>query len=484
YSCENPDRTALGLSADALAYVIYTSGSTGQPKGVMIEHRSLDNYVQALATNCQDVAGSYVNTNICFDGTATSFWLPLCMGKYLKLSTYSDAASLDELAEEVFNAVEPKLFKITPAHLDALIYHDVDKVTLPNHILFIGGEALLQSKYRQLPEALRAVQVFNHYGPSEATVGCAINRISEHQLVEAKSIPIGQAIDNVNLAVVDCLGQVASPGVTGELYVSGAGIARGYLHNPVLTSERFVTTTILSCDGSEQRWYKTGDLVRSLPAGQIEFIGRVDEQIKVRGHRVELGEVQHHIASSAGVESALVVARGDAEQGHELVAYVKLKSELDVEQVLTELTANMAAVLPYYMLPSEYARVESWPLTSNGKIDKRALKNSALFKLQEEYIAPSTDIEKSLVEIWSELLDIEASELSVTASFFNVGGHSLSSIRMVSLVEHRLGVKPTLEQVFTHSSIRELGALITPQIKRKALEQSLQEQEDIQEFSV
>ncbi|WMO16861.1 phosphopantetheine-binding protein [Pseudoalteromonas piscicida] len=136
------------------------------------------------------------------------------------------------------------------------------------------------------------------------------------------------------------------------------------------------------------------------------------------------------------------------------------------------------------MLPGEYAWVESWPLTSNGKIDKRALQNSALFKLQEEYIAPFTETEQRLVEIWSELLGTEASELSVTASFFNVGGHSLSSIRMVSLIEQRLGIKPTLEQVFAHSSIRALAALIEPQIKRRALEQSLQEQEDIQEFSV
>ena len=475
-----------------IAYVIYTSGSTGQPKGVMVEHHNLVNYAGAIAKLCPDVVGGYVNTNICFDGTATSFWVPLLMGKYLKLSALSDVAALEELVSEVFESSQAQLFKITPAHLDALIYATPSQDALPGHRIFVGGEAFSVKKFRQLPAPLhhKNVQFFNHYGPSEATVGCTVNPINSQEPGEGITIPIGKPLDNTQLMVLDRAGQMCPQGVIGELHIGGGGIARGYWRRSELTEQRFIAPPAgVSAPELATRWYKTGDLVRCLDDGKLEFVGRSDEQVKVRGFRIELGEVQHRLIQCEGIESALVLVKPNQETGNELVAYIELDNQArqarqSGDDVVTQLVDTVSRQLPHYMLPGEFALIEQWPLTNNGKIDKKALAQIAAVKSTNSQLAPSSETELVLAGVWSELLQIDVADIKADVNFFQLGGHSLLLLRKASLIEQALGFKPTLEQLYSHATIVALGAFLDKQLARNRLQADLAQREDIEEFSI
>jgi len=321
---QNLSIEALALTPRNLAYVIYTSGSTGKPKGVMIEHASLVNYVNSFAEYCENVSGSFVNTNICFDGTATSFWLPFAFGKYVKLSTSSSANSLSELIDEVSNACEPMLFKITPAHLDALFHAENNTKKGIRHNVFVGGELFSTQKYKSLPEWFKSSNIFNHYGPSEATVGCAFFPIEQSAIASLHSVPLGRPINNTTLFVFNSNDKLCPVGVAGELHIGGLGLARGYLNRSALTNEKFISNPFYDKNNSSssKHLYKTGDLVRWLPDGNLEFLDRIDNQVKIRGFRIELGEIENVLMGFGDVKKAVVLAKDNHAGDKYLAAYV------------------------------------------------------------------------------------------------------------------------------------------------------------------
>ncbi len=312
---------------DSLAYVLYTSGSTGQPKGVLVEHRGLTNYLShaAEAYLAEGVEGSVVSSPLGFDATLTTLLAPLVAGKRVELLP-DDERTISRLAGRLFGSEQALLFKLTPAHLEALQYVEKPVETgQAAHVIVIGGEQLgaaLLTKWKG--EMLPHATFVNEYGPTEAVVGCTVWTLSDEQglagLEDRAAAPIGHPIANTRVYVLDANLRPAPEGVSGEVYIGGAGVARGYVNLPELTEERFVADPFVPSG----RLYKTGDVGRWTPAGELEYLGRNDSQVKLRGYRIELGEIEQQLAAVEGVASAVVVAREDEPGQKRLVAYVTL----------------------------------------------------------------------------------------------------------------------------------------------------------------
>jgi len=322
---EFAEGTLPAVSADDVAYVIYTSGSTGRPKGVMVEHGGLSNYLaHAVEAYLPGLAGSVVSSPLCFDATLTTLLPPLLAGKPVwLLPDEAHTETLARLSTRLFAEGEGWLFKITPAHLEALSYleRDVASCAAP-HCIVVGGEQLPASTLRRWKgELLPNATFVNEYGPTETVVGCSVWTLSTQdqlsRLEGAAATPIGRPIGNTQLYVLDAHGQLQPMGSIGELYIGGAGVARGYLNRPELTAERFVDNPY-----TPGRLYRTGDLVRHLPDGELEFVGRIDDQVKIRGFRIELGEIEAALVAQPGVREAVVLVREDAPGDRRLVAYV------------------------------------------------------------------------------------------------------------------------------------------------------------------
>ncbi|WP_323145159.1 amino acid adenylation domain-containing protein, partial [Massilia phyllosphaerae] len=314
----NPDPASLGLHASHLAYVIYTSGSTGQPKGVMIEHRNLVNYLLWSHQSYYEttIGGSPAVHSIGFDGLVTTLYGPLIAGQVLTLLPMGlEMQALSSTGREHSYA----LVKVTPSHLrmlNAALSGDMESSI---KALMIGGEALIPSDIAFWQRRFPQVRLINHFGPTETTVGCATFDITTNA-EDLVSIPIGRPIANTKIYILDRHLQPVPLGVTGEIYVGGAGVARGYLNRPDLTAERFIDHPF--ADEAGARLYKTGDLGRYLTDGNIEYLGRNDFQVKIRGFRIELGEIEARLAACDGVREAIVIAREDQPGDKRLVAYV------------------------------------------------------------------------------------------------------------------------------------------------------------------
>jgi amino acid adenylation domain-containing protein len=414
-----------------VAYVIYTSGSTGRPKGVMVEHAGLGNYLaHAVEAYLPGLAGSVVSSPLCFDATLTTLLPPLLAGKPVwLLPDETHTQTLARLSERLFTPGEGWLFKITPAHLDAMSYlqRDVGSGEAP-HCIVVGGEqlpstTLLRWKGELLPQA----SFVNEYGPTETVVGCSVWTLAEEEQLSAlagtAATPIGRPIGNTQLYVLGGQQQLQPIGSVGELYIGGAGVARGYLNRPELTQERFIVNPF-----GAGRLYRTGDLVRYLGDGDLEFVGRIDDQVKIRGFRIELGEIEAQLLRQPGVREAAVLAREDAPGDKRLVAYVVA---LDGAQVdAHRLREALGQALPDYMVPAAYVAVAALPLTANGKLDRRALPAPGdLAFAQRDFEAPQGAIETMLAGIWSELLGVE--RVGRHDNFFELGGHSLLAVRLM-----------------------------------------------------
>src|ERR1700730_5049032 len=315
----NPDRTAVGLLPEHLAYIIYTSGSTGTPKGVMVEHRNLSNYLLWAdgAYYYETGSGSPAVHSIGFDGIGTTLFGPIICGQSLAL--LPQGAEMEAIARLNSPKFHFTLVKVTPSHLKLLNRAiSSDQYSAPTRILMIGGEALVASDVLFWQRRFPDVRLVNHFGPTETTVGCCTFYISE-PITESYSIPIGRPIANTRIYILDSHRQPVPVGVAGELYIGGAGVARGYLNRAELTAEKFLKDPFVSEAGA--RMYKTGDLGRGQEAGDMEFLGRNDDQVKVRGFRIELGEIEARLAEHAGVREAVVIAREDVVGEKRLVAY-------------------------------------------------------------------------------------------------------------------------------------------------------------------
>ncbi len=467
-STENP---ALSSSPDNLAYIIYTSGSTGIPKGVAVTHRGLSNLVHwhcdVYQLTSQD-RGSLV-AGIGFDASVWETWPYLACGASLVVVSNERVMSpvlLPWLAGQGVTVC----FLPTPLAETALWEMREQRSERNSlRVVLTGGDRL-----RQRPAAGLGFALVNHYGPTECTV-VATSGVVECG-GEASAPAIGRPISNTHVYVLDAAMELAPVGVTGELYLGGERLARGYWNRPEQTAERFIPHPFSTEPGA--RLYRTGDLVRYLPDGNLEFIGRADEQVKVRGFRIELGEIESVLGAHAAVREVVVIASEDAAGNKQLVAYVVSDEAIDSN----ELRAYLKERLPEYMVPSAFVTLEEMPLTPNGKVDRKALP-----KLErgggDAYIAARTPVEEVLVGIWEQLLKLE--RVGVHENFFELGGHSLLATQVNSRIRVTFHVDLPLHVIFEFPTIAELATRIdavmhatvsTPVIETSPLEPVSREQ--------
>ncbi|SDM61245.1 non-ribosomal peptide synthase/polyketide synthase [Allokutzneria albata] len=422
------------------AYVIFTSGSTGLPKGVVVEHRHLVNLLfnhrNDFVAECGGRLRVALSAVFSFD---TSWEGPVLLADGHELHLLADSVRLD--ADALVSYVRSRridFLDLSPSYAGQLISAGLLSGAHKPKVLMLGGEALSESLWRSLA-AVPETASYNFYGPTEVTVDAVSTRISGSRPV------IGRPLRNLQAYVLDQRLQPVPPGVAGELYLAGAQVARGYLNRRGLTASRFVANPF----GSGSRMYATGDLVRWTASGTLEYLGRVDDQVKIRGFRIELGEIEAALLSHPAVTQAVVVAREDTPGAKRLVAYVVGDS--------AELREHVKRVLPEYMVPSAIVVLDEIPLTKNGKVDRKAL--PAPEWDGDDYVAPRTETEAKLAEIWAAALGVE--RVGVNDNFFGLGGDSIVSIQIVSRAR-RAGLKLASREVFLHQTIAELAVAVTP----------------------
>ncbi|WP_457810299.1 amino acid adenylation domain-containing protein [Rhizobium ruizarguesonis] len=475
-SADDPDPHALGLTARHLAYVIYTSGSTGTPKGVMVEHRGMTNYLSWARESYAPTSSSVVSSSLAFDATVNSLFAPLVAGGHALLTKEGD--EVEGIRSRV--GIPCGLVNVTPILLDVLGQQlqsagDASQV----EVLVIGGEALSSSTVELWRHIQPAARMVNEYGPTEAVVGCAFHDIPA-DFSASTNVPIGRPIANTRIYLLDGHGQPVPFGAVGELYIGGAGVARGYLNRPDLTAERFLADPFSGKAGA--RMYRSGDLARYLPDGNLEFLGRNDDQVKIRGFRIEPGEIAARLLEHELVGDAAVVAHADAAGDKRLVAYVVVKmtdgsAEADGAGLAASLRAHLGGLLPDYMVPSAFVRLEALPLTVNGKLDRKALPvpdDDAYAR--RAYEAPQGEIETLLAGIWAELLGVE--RVGRHDNFFELGGHSLLAVRLLVRLTEALAVELPLAILFAKPTLAELAressiSLITQEFDSHQLQKLL-----------
>nr|WP_245494772.1 non-ribosomal peptide synthetase [Rhizobium leguminosarum] len=475
-SADDPDPHALGLTARHLAYVIYTSGSTGTPKGVMVEHRGMTNYLSWARESYAPTSSSVVSSSLAFDATVNSLFAPLVAGGHALLTKEGD--EVEGIRSRV--RIPCGLVNITPMLLDVLGQQlqsagDASQV----EVLVIGGEALSSSTVELWRHIQPAARMVNEYGPTEAVVGCAFHDIPA-DFSASTNVPIGRPIANTRIYLLDGHGAPVPFGAVGELYIGGAGVARGYLNRPDLTAERFLADPFSGKAGA--RMYRSGDLARYLPDGNLEFLGRNDDQVKIRGFRIEPGEIAARLLEHELVGDAAVVAHADAAGDKRLVAYVVVKmtdgsAEADGAGLASSLRAHLGGLLPDYMVPSAFVRLDALPLTVNGKLDRKALPvpdDDAYAR--RAYEAPQGEIETLLAGIWAELLGVE--RVGRHDNFFELGGHSLLAVRLLVRLTEALAVELPLAILFAKPTLAELAreysiSLITQEFDSHQLQKLL-----------
>ena len=446
-----------GVAPSNLAYVMYTSGSTGKPKGAMILHRGLVNYLWwAIRTYNLQVGGSVpVHSSISFDLTVTSLYPALLAGGQVEL--LAEDVGAQNLLAALRQRKDRNLVKITPAHLEALsLQVSAEEVAGMTKTFVIGGENLLAESLQLWRDHAPGTRIINEYGPTETVVGCCVYELQPADPRNG-SVPIGRPIANTQLYILDEGLDPVPPGVMGEMYIGGAGVARGYLNRPDLTRERFLPDPFSG--NSEARMYKTGDLARYRDDGIIEYLGRIDNQVKVRGYRIELGEIEAVLASFPKLHSCVVLAREDTSGDKQLVGY--LVSREGKPPLAEELLTFLKDRLPEYMIPAKFVNLDSFPLTHNGKIDRKALPVPLHEDKRPDHESgrPRTPTEEVLATIWMKMFKIE--NVSIYDDFFDLGGHSLLAIRVMSRIREALGVDLSVQVLFGNPTIAALADSLT-----------------------
>ncbi|MDF3983963.1 non-ribosomal peptide synthetase, partial [Luteibacter sp. PPL554] len=432
-----------------LAYVIYTSGSTGQPKGVMIEHGSLQNFLSSMST--EFALGAHDTllavTTVSFDIAGLELYLPLVRGACLWVASHAQAVDAGWL-RDTLSERRVTVMQATPVTWRMLI--DQGWQGCAGLTALCGGEALAMS----LSQALiaRCKQVWNLYGPTETTIWSSWTRVGA--ATEGPIESIGRPIANTRIYVLDASGEPVPVGVTGEIHIGGKGVARGYLNRPELTAERFVMDPFAADPNA--RMYRTGDLGRWRADGTLEYLGRNDFQVKLRGLRIELGEIESRLDAIEGVRQSVVLMHEER-----LLAYVAIDEAVALRPC--DLRSALAATLPAYMLPSAFVTMDALPLTLNGKVDRRALAVPDREAMTSKaYEPPQGTTEEELAEMWQALLGVE--RVGRNDHFFELGGHSLLAVQAVAQAGQRFAVRIDLKALFLRPLLSDFGDAVTERI--------------------
>jgi amino acid adenylation domain-containing protein len=448
-----------GAGSENLAYVIYTSGSTGHPKGVMISHGSLTNHMCWMLDAFPLGPADRVlqKTPFSFDAAVWEFYAPLLSGAQLVLARPGSHLDSRALVEQMIEQ-QVSVLQAVPTLLQMLVEEPELESCRWLRRVFCGGEAFTTHLARRLTERVN-VEVVNLYGPTETTIECGYFRAVEGEA--GRTVPIGRPIANMQMYVLDRRRRVLPVGIAGELYVSGAGLARGYLNRPALTAEKFQPHPFL---GGGARLYRTGDLARHLDGGQIEFLGRVDEQVKLRGYRIELGEIEAMLQEHPSVRESVVLMREDETGDKQLVAYVVCRRR--EPPTTSQLREFLKERLPEHMLHLTFVLLDKMPLTTSGKIDRRMLPDPKSLgpSAAETYVAPRNEVERIVTNIWQEVLKVE--RIGVNDNFFDLGGHSLLMFQIQGKLRQAFQTDLSTIDLFKYPSI----SLLTERLSLEKIE--------------
>ncbi|AMP99731.1 Nonribosomal peptide synthetase [Pedobacter cryoconitis] len=450
----------LEHSPSDLMYVLYTSGSTGKPKGCMLEHGGVLNRLWWMWNHYGFSQDDIIlqKTTFSFDVSVWELFLPLCWGARMVMCSAEDSGSPEQLSDLIFRESVTALHFV-PSMLNLFIETIFEEEASLERLsglrlVFTSGEALPLSSVHHWYNKLD-VPLHNLYGPTEASIDVTYYPTSPID----ERIPIGKPISNTQIFILDRQDQLCGIGIAGEICLGGVGLARGYLNQAALTAEKFVTNPYRL----GERMYRTGDLGRWLADGNVEYIGRMDEQVKIRGYRIELGEIDNALQGHAAISGAVVLAPLNNLGERELKAYIT--GEGDVDPLV--LKSYLGQLLPSYMVPQAYVQLDVIPLTMSGKADRKALQGygGKELGLVSVHVAPRTETERQLVEIWSEVLGRDPDQIGISSNFFELGGHSLKVIRLISHISKTFEVKLNLNDPFEYPTLEQLASLINTSAK-------------------
>ncbi len=440
-----------------LAYVIYTSGSTGKPKGVMVRHHNIVNQIHGFKKMFYS-DGSLFNhilmAPFTFDPSVQHVFSPLTYGaplfllpKGVKEDPQQLLAFIKEHHIHIFDAV--------PSQIDMLLELTEDLGGLEFECILLAGEVFSRNLYHKIRGRLKARKVLNVYGPTEAAINTTMYECTESETgASLTTIPIGKPLMNYKVLILDEDLNLCPIGVPGELYIGGEGVSRGYVNNPQLTRAKFVKSPF----GDDEILYRSGDFARWLPEGNLEFLGRMDQQVKIRGQRIELEEVELQLMKNPLVKEAVVIAREDKNKIKFLSAYLVPESRLAISEIRDTLMEH----LPHYMVPGHFVEVEQMPLTANGKVDRSALlKIDRSVNMDTEYVAPRNETEATLVRLWQQELEVE--QVGIKDNYFNIGGDSIKSIRLLNVTNEALNTDLKIVDFYESSTIEELAQKVLSQ---------------------
>jgi amino acid adenylation domain-containing protein len=452
---ESGENFSAKTDPEKLAYVIYTSGSTGTPKGVMISHGALSNHMFWMQNEFPLTEADRVlqKTSFSFDASIWEFFAPLMAGAQLVMAQPGMHRDVGYLAREIQES-EITILQVVPSVLRLLLEEPQFKNCKTLKRLFCGGEALPTDLVNHATSLLDFTLI-NLYGPTEATIDSTFWICPSQQKVSI--VPIGKPITHAAIYLLDHQLQPVPPGTPGELCIGGRGLARGYLNRTELTAEKFIHHPFSQKPGA--RLYKSGDLARFLSDGNLEYLGRIDHQVKIRGHRIEPGEIESALRLNPAIKDAVVVAREDSPGDQRLVAYFIATNREEVDASV--LRAFLQEKLPEHMIPSAWVSLEKFPFTPAGKIDRQALPVPRLAPM-ENHVAPQTPLENKIAAIWSDVFQI--GKISAEDSFFDLGGHSLLAMQIVTRIREQLMVELPLEIVFEGVTVRQMAEAVLKQM--------------------
>jgi len=451
----NSENQSVGLQPGHLAYCIYTSGSTGNPKGCLLQHKGLVNRL-AWMQKAYPLTGNDVilqKTTFSFDVSVWELLWWAIQGAGVCMLPPGGEKSPQVIAETI-EKHNVTVMHFVPSMLSVFLEYVVnDKATLTQlktlKQVFTSGEALTLSQAERFNDLFPHTALMNLYGPTEASIDVTYFDCKKENL--GNTVPIGRPIDNTQIYIVDAFRNLLPPGAAGEICLGGVGLARGYLNRPELTAERFIANPFVN----GERIYRTGDLGKWRPDGNVEYLGRMDDQVKIRGYRIELGEIENALSQCELVNQAVVLAKADEEGKKHLVGYVVGKENYDREAVIDFLRSR----LPDYMVPALWVEVDHIPLTANGKANKKLLPEfNVKEQIRDQYVEPRTASERVLAEIWEDVLKIN--RIGVTYNFFDLGGDSLSAVRIVNQIKKRTGKAIQISDFFNYNTIESLDAFL------------------------